>query len=181
MHKLRLLIFTIAILLSTACAPKEEAVISIGDIKITKAEFEKEFKKLNSSKPDSIEARKEFIDNIINRKLILKEAESKNLDKDPAFLDEVQDFWEQSLLKLVIDRKAKELFMNIKINENEVNDFYNANKEKFENKPLSDVYGEVRLILFKKKQQDAVAEWIDSLKKEANVKVNYKLLGLEGK
>jgi len=181
MYRLRLVFFTIIILLSAACEKQEEPVISFDGIKITKSEFEKEFKKLNSSKPDTKEARKEFIDNIVNRKLILKEAETKNLDKDPAFLDEVQDFWEQSLLKIVIDRKAKELFMNIKISENEINDFYNANKEKFENKPLSDVYGEVRLILFKKKQQDAVTEWIDSLKKEANVKVNYKLLGLEGK
>lgn len=181
MHKSRLLLFAVIILFGMSCAPKEETAISIDGIKITKAEFEKDFQKFNLSKPDTKEARKEFVDNIVNRKLILKEAEDTNLDKDPAFLDDVQDFWEQSLLKLAVDKKAKQLFMNIKINDKDIDDFYNANKDKFANKPLSDVYGEIRLILFKKKQQDAVNSWLDSLKKKANVKVNYKLLGLEGK
>jgi hypothetical protein len=164
-----------------SCAPKEKIAISIDGIKITKAEFERDFQKFNLSKPDTAEARKEFVDNIVNRKLILKEAETTNLDKDPAFLEDVQDFWEQSLLKLTVDKKAKQLFMNIKIDDKEIGDFYNANKDKFDNKPIADVYGEIRLILFKKKQQDAVNGWLESLKKKANVKVDYKLLGLEEK
>ncbi len=179
MRNTKLLFIALIILLAISCAPKEEVAISIDGIKITKAEFERDFQKFNFSKPDTKEARKEFIDNIVNRKLILKEAEEANLDKDPAFLDDVQDFWEQSLLKLAVDKKAKQLFMSIKINDKEINDFYNANKDKYGDKPLSDVYGEIRLILFKKKQQDAVNAWLDSLKKKANVKINYKLLGLE--
>lgn len=179
MHKSRLLLFAIVILSSMSCASKEETAISIDGIKITKSEFERDFQKFNLSKPDTKEARKEFIDNIVNRKLILKEAETTNLDKDPAFLEDVQDFWEQSLLKLAVDKKAKQLFMNIKINDKEIEDFYNANKDKFGDKSMADVYGEMRLILFKKKQQDAVTDWLDVLKKNANVKVNYKLLGLE--
>jgi len=171
----------VVILLSASCAPKEETAVSIDSIKITKAEFEKDFQKFNLSKPDTSAARKEFIESLVNRKLILKEAETTNLDKDPAFLEDVQDFWEQSLLKLVVDKKAKQLFMTIKINDKEIDDFYNANKDKFGDKPMSDVYGEVRLILFKKKQQDAVTVWLDALRKNANVKVNYKLLGLENK
>jgi hypothetical protein len=181
MYKIRLILSMVVILLSVSCAPKEKTAISIDGIKITKAEFEKDFEKFNFSKPDTTTARKEFVDNIVNRKLILKEAETTNLDKDPAFLEDVQDFWEQSLLKIAVDKKAKQLFMNIKIEDKEIDDFYNANKDKFENKPISDVYGEIRLILFKKKQQDAVTEWIDSLKNKANVKVDYKLLGLEQK
>jgi len=169
----------VIILLSLACAQKEEPAISIGQIKITKSEFEKDFAKFNLSKPDTKEARREFLDNLINRKLILREAENRGLDKDASFLEDVQDFWEQALLKRAVDKKAKELFLNIKIDDNEINDFYNTNKDKFQGKTLEDVYPEIRLVLFKQKQQKAVEDWMSSLKTQANVKINYKELGLE--
>ncbi|MCK9613898.1 MAG: SurA N-terminal domain-containing protein [Candidatus Omnitrophica bacterium] len=179
MRKLKFLSFLIIILLGASCAPKEEAVITIGPIKITKAEFERDFAKFNWSKPDTKEARQEFLDNLINRKLILKEAEARGLDKEKSFLEGVQDFWEQSLLKSAVDKKAKELFLTIKIDDEEIGDFYNTNKDKFSGKTLEDVYPEIRLVLFKEKQKKSVENWMESLKKQANIKINYKALGID--
>ncbi|MDD4183178.1 MAG: hypothetical protein PHT53_05095 [Candidatus Omnitrophica bacterium] len=176
--RIKFLLLSIIILLSVNCVPKEEAVISIGQIKITKAEFEKDFAKFNTSKPDTKEARKEFLDNLINRKLILREAETRGLDKEANFLEDVQDFWEQSLLKRAVDKKSKELFLTIKIGDDEIRDFYNANKDKFSGKTLEDVYPEIRLVLFKEHQKKAVEDWMNLLKKQANVKINYKELGI---
>ncbi|MDD4955864.1 MAG: hypothetical protein PHP17_07510, partial [Candidatus Omnitrophica bacterium] len=116
--------------------------------------------------------------NLINRKLILREAETRGLDKEESFLEDVQDFWEQALLKRAVDKKAKELFINIKIDDTAINDFYNANKDKFQGKTLESVYPEIRLILFKEQQKKAVEDWMNSLKTNANVKINYKELGL---
>lgn len=183
MSKLKFLSFLIIILLGISCAPKEEAVISIGQIKITKAEFERDFAKFNLSKPDTNQARQEFLDNLINRKLILREAENRGLDKEESFLEDVQDFWEQALLKRAVDKKAKELFLTIKIGDDEIRDFYNANKDKFSGKTLEDVYPEIRLVIFKEKQKKSVGDWMSALKKQANIKINYKVLGIieEGK
>lgn len=178
MHKLKFLSFLIVILLGVSCAPKEEAVISIGEIKITKTEFERDFAKFNLSKSDTKEARREFLDNLINRKLILKEAETRGLDKEESFLEDVQDFWEQSLLKRAVDKKSKELFLTINIDDIEIRDFYNTNKDKFSGKTLEDVYPEIRLVLFKEKQKKSVEEWMASLKNQANIKINYKELGI---
>ena len=179
MRKLKFLSFLIIILLGVSCAPKEEAVIAIGPIKITKAEFERDFAKFNLSKADTKETRQEFLDNLINRKLILKEAETRGLDKEKSFLEDVQDFWEQSLLKRAVDKKAKELFLTIKIEDDEIRDFYNTNKDKFSGKVFEDVYPEIRLVLFKEKQKKAVEDWMESLKNQANIKINYKELGLD--
>jgi len=178
MRRLNWILFISIILLGLACAQKEEPVVSIGTIKITKAEFEKDFAKFNLSKPDTAQARQEFLDNLINRKLILREAETRGLDKEANFLEDVQDFWEQSLLKRAVDKKSKELFLTIKIGDDEIRDFYNANKDKFPGKTLEDVYPEIRLVLFKEHQKKAVEDWMDLLKKQANVKINYKELGI---
>jgi len=180
MNKVKFILLLIIIFLGINCAQnKDEPVVSIGTIKITKSEFEKDFAKFNTSKPDTKEARREFLDNLINRKLILREAENRGLDKEESFLEDVQDFWEQALLKRAVDKKAKELFLNIKIDDSEIKDFYDANKDKFQGKALEDVYPEIRLVLFKQKQQKAVEDWMSSLKTQANVKINYKELGLE--
>jgi hypothetical protein len=177
-RKKRILFFCIFVL-ACGCAPKEETVISINGIKETKQDFEKAFEKFNFGKPDTKEARKEFIDNFVNRKLLFLEAERTGLNKDPQFLQDVQDFWEQSLLKLVVDRKAKELFMNIRISDNEVQEFFNSHKEKYPGKNFEDVYPEIRLLLFKEKQQKAVGDWLSGLKQKSNLKINYRLLGLQ--
>ncbi len=180
MNKAKILLLLMVILLGINCAQSnEEPVISIGPIKITKNEFEKDFAKFNLSKPDTQEARQEFLDNLINRKLILKEAEARGLDKEESFLEDVQDFWEQALLKRAVDKKAKELFLTIKVGDDEIKDFYDANKDKFSGKTFEDVYPEIRLIIFKQKQKKAVEDWMDSLEKQANVKINYKDLGIE--
>ncbi|MCK9573869.1 MAG: SurA N-terminal domain-containing protein [Candidatus Omnitrophica bacterium] len=178
MNRVKFLLLSIIILLSINCAQKEEAVVSIGDIKITKAEFERDFAKFNLSKPDTKAARKEFLDNLINRKLILKEAETRGLDKEESFLEDVQDFWEQSLLKIAVDKKARELFLTIKIDDAEIMDFYNKNKDKFSGKTLEDAYPEIRLVLFKERQRKSVEDWMESLKTKATIKVNYKTLGI---
>lgn len=179
MHKLKFLSFLIIILLGVSCAPKEKAVIVIGPIKITKTEFERDFAKFNLSKPDTSQARQEFLDNLINRKLILKEAENRGLDKEKSFLEDVQDFWEQSLLKRAVDTKSKELFLTIRIGDEEITQFYNANKDNFSGKAFDDVYPEIRLVLFKEQQKKSVEDWMNSLKTQANVKINYKELGIE--
>jgi hypothetical protein len=180
MNKLKFILLPVIIFLSINCAQNnEETVISIGPIKITKSEFEKDFAKFNLAKPDTKAARQEFLDNLINRKLILKEAETRGLDKEESFLEDVQDFWEQALLKRAVDKKAKELFLTIKIDDDEIRDFYNANKDKFSGKTIEDAYPEIRLGLFKEKQKKAVEDWMDSLKNQANIKIDYKELGLE--
>lgn len=179
MCKKQLAFIAIMILLGISCASREEIVISMGEITITKSEFEKEFKKFNLSKLDTEETRKEFLKSLINRKLILREAEEKKLDKDPAFLEAVQDFWEQALLKLSADKKSRELFITIKVDDSEIVNFYNANKDRFAGKTLDEAYPEIRLDIFKEKQNKAVLEWMDALKKKANIKINYKALGIE--
>ena len=156
---------------------KEKTAIKIGRIDVTAQEFEEAFN--SSSVQENSSARKEFLDTFISRKLILKEAEREGLDKDPEFLRDVQLFWEQSLLKLMLSRKMKELSMDIKVREDEIRDYYSMHKdEEFSGKSLSEVHDKIKWLLFHQKQKQVLQDWIDSLKKKTRIDVDYKALNI---
>ena len=46
--------------------------------------------------------------------MVLQEAVSEGLDKDPQFLKEVEHFWQQALAKLVMEKKTKEALSALK-------------------------------------------------------------------
>lgn len=184
MRKFIFVIFMIpVILLSTGWSwfNKKKPAIIINNISITSQEFEESFK-ISPFAKKGISSRKEFLDNLITKKLILEKAEEMGLDKDSDFLKDVQIFWEQSLLKLVLSRKINQLSTLIKVNDEEVDNYYRQNKEKlFMGKALPDVYSRIKWLLFKKKQAQAIRGWVSSLRKNAKIKIDYKMLGIKEK
>lgn len=88
---------------------KKEIVAKINNFEITKDRFELEFKESVYGRQDTLQSRKEFLDNLIDRKLILQDAQAKGLDKEQGFLRMIERFWEQALLKIALDRKTAEI------------------------------------------------------------------------
>ncbi len=169
----------ITLIAGAGCAKKEKPALTIGSIEVTAPEFEKA---LASSRfiGGGKKERKEFLDTFISRKLMLKEAEQRGLDKDPSFLDDIQMFWEQSLLRKVIAYKARELSSSVNVSDGEVRAYYDTHKgEDFGGKELSLVYNEIKRILFKEKQAKALEEWAEGLRKDASITIDNKLLGIE--
>lgn len=110
----RYLIITLAMLMIAGCkcqAKDKQVLARINNYEITKQEFEEEFKNSGFSISDTEESRKSFLDNLINRKLVLQEAQRQGVDKDSAFLKSIERFWEQSLLKVMLDKKSKDISM----------------------------------------------------------------------
>jgi len=161
------------------CAKKEASVIRIGTIEVTAKEFEQAFgmSRYFSSDPN---AKKMFLDIFITRKLMLREAENLGLDKDPSFLQSIQLFWEQSLLKVVLAHQANEIAMHTKVTDVEIKEFYANNKEKhFANtKDVSEVYGHIRWILLNEKNRRLMQRWVEGLRKKTTIFVDEKKLGI---
>jgi len=91
----------------------KDVVVSVNDYKITRSEFEAEFKASPYRSADTPESRKTFLNSLIDRKLILQYAQQKGLDKEQGFLKSIEKFWEQSLLKIALDKKTKEIASRI--------------------------------------------------------------------
>jgi hypothetical protein len=156
----------------------KEIVLKINNYEMTKDEFESAFKDSIYAKVDTPEARKEFLDNLINKKLILQDAEAKNIDKEEDFLRSVEKFWEQSLLKLALERKTKEISGLNQVSDQEIKERYKEiEKNSLNNKrDYQDMYQEIKWQLTREKQSKAMDEWLTNLKNKANIEYNKDIL-----
>ncbi len=81
-----------------------EPYLAINDRVISKAEFEKMMRK----KPPHLN-RKLFIEAIIDRQLLIQEALKMKINKEESFRRSVQNFYEQSLINVLLDRKLNSI------------------------------------------------------------------------
>ncbi|MBR8462046.1 peptidyl-prolyl cis-trans isomerase [Campylobacter sp. faydin G-24] len=76
--------------------------------------------------------KKRVIDDLINRKLLLKDAKASGVEKDAEYSKAI-DMARESI---TLDLYMKKIFDSIKVSDNELKDFYNKNKDRF-NQPAS--------------------------------------------
>ena len=177
MKRLSALLF-VALLLC-GCSPEtDKTVITIDTIKIKAGEFEEAYRNARMASSYDL-SRKDFLGMFVTRKLMLKEGEALGLDKDPHFLENLQVFWEQALLKFVLARKANELAVICRVSDDEIEKYYQSHKDTdFAGKELPEVSGQIRNLLFRIKHQNEMKRWTDSLKRKASVTIDYKRLGI---
>jgi transcription initiation factor TFIIIB Brf1 subunit/transcription initiation factor TFIIB len=175
-----ILLFGFSILGFSGCSnkPKEgEVLVRVNQYEITKQEFEEEFKASSFSRIDTLKSRKEFLDNLITRKLILQEAQRKGLDKDRSFLKVIERFWEQSLLKISLDKKTKEIARSVDVSQKEIEERYKKLVAEGRcDKPYDQMFDFIKWELVRSKGSQQMSEWVAALRKGANVEVNEGLL-----
>ncbi len=130
----KIVLVIIAISLLFACAKKEAKkayLAKVGNIIITQAEFEKEFKKLPEFAQEMFEGvsgREKFLDGLIKKELLYQEAVKKGLDKDSDYQKKLNDFKKLTLINLLLE---KEIESKVKVTDQEVKDYYDKHKEEF--------------------------------------------------
>ncbi|MBT4262707.1 MAG: hypothetical protein HN945_05850 [Deltaproteobacteria bacterium] len=82
-----------------------DCAIKINDKMISKVDFEK----LYAHRSYHMNDKKEFAQNLITKELFIQEAQKLNLHQEDQFRLSVQSFYEQSLIRVLMDRKAKSL------------------------------------------------------------------------
>lgn len=179
MKKCLMFVFLVIFFAGCTKAPSDEkmVMVKIHNYEITKDEFEQEFRDSYFSRNDTLEARKEFLDNLVNRKLILQEAQKKGMDKDEKFLKLIEKFWEQSLLRVALEQKARENAGRIFVSDKAVEEVYQSMvKEKKITKPYAEVYNQIKWEITKLMEAQAMAKWVAELRKGAEVRIKYNLL-----
>ncbi len=161
-----------------SCAKRERTAIEIGKISVSAEEFNRAFKKSPYQK-ESGKGRRQFLDRIIDKKLILSEAENLGLNKDPHLLQDLQLFWEQALLKLTLEYKSRELLSSIKIGDEEMERYFKENiQPQYSSKTFSEMKEAIKKILAREKQNELILEWIESLRNKAAIHIDYDQLGI---
>lgn len=101
-----------------------EAAIIVND-KVISVE---EFNKLYSSRSSGAEDRLDSINSLITKELLIQESKKEGIDKEEPFRRSIQNFYEQSLIKLLMDRKCA--CLNITVTDDELNRYIASLGEK---------------------------------------------------
>lgn len=178
MKKYILFLFLFAFILGCDSQNKGKIIlIKVNDYQITKEEFEQEFADSAYSQNDTPESRKDFLNTLVNRKLILQDAQRAGLDKKKDFLKVIQRFWEQSLLKLELDKKSKEFAGLAMVNDKEIEAAYKVMQQQNKaDKPYEQMYKQIKWELTRQKESQLMDKWIDELRNKADMKINDDLL-----
>lgn len=178
MKRMLYLALMCCLMAGSGCGAKQEAAITIDHIQITAEEFEEAFK-MSRFAAMGQKGREAFLQNYVSRKLMLKEAERLGLDKDPQFLGDIQFFWEKALLKSIVSRKSEEVVLDVTVSNQEIRQYYQKHREnRFTDKKLPEVRDQIQWLLLQEKQSQAIAAWADSLRVKADIKINFKRLGM---
>jgi hypothetical protein len=180
MKQMSLLILIVAFAVG-GCAkqkPPEEVIAKVNNYQIYLSEFEEGFAASPyASRTDKLLARQEFLSSLIDRKLILQDAQKRNIDKEKEFLKSIERFWEQSLLTVALGNKTVELSRGVKVREQDVRKIYDEMvRDGITTKTFEEIYPQIKWQAQKQQESARLNEWIDGLRVGSMIEINEDLL-----
>ena len=181
-RKLLLLMLPLFLILAVSGCGKKQApeekklVAKINNCEISVEDFQGDASLILSKKyltGDPEKAKEELLDEIIIKKILLQEAQAKNFDKNKAFMKEIERYWEQALLKLLIKEKMQELLQKMSVKDDEIAKEYERMKleEGKSVEPFEKALPMIRSDIKRKKTAEAFSQWILTLKERAKVEI----------
>ncbi len=168
------------LIFTCGCAKQrpQDTAVRVNDFVMSAKEFGQVFESSGYSAGE--EDKEGFLEDLINRRLILQEAERQGLDKQREFLREIERFWEKTLLKNIINRKSKEFTTRVAVNEDEIRSRYDEMVDKrLIRTSYKQAYDQIKWQLLQDKQRKAFDAWLEGLREKARIEVNKGSLGIK--
>jgi AAA15 family ATPase/GTPase len=157
----------------------QDIAIQVNNRKISLAEFNEQLKFEVYADPEidlTQDSRAAFIDYLIQKELMIQEAVRLDLDRKEEFVRTIQTYWESTLIRQLMDLKTEEFKKKILVTENEIDDYYEENKDWFDGVPTAEVREQIARKLTSRKLSARMEEWIDSLRQNAEIIVDPQLI-----
>lgn len=155
----------------------KDIVVKVNSYEISRAEFEQEFKDSSFGREDTAQSRREFLNNLIERILIVQDAQKSGLENDPQFLKMVEKFWIQSLLKLALEKKTKDFAGVSFVSDKAIEEAYQLMlKEGKTTKPPEEMYQQIKWSLMMAKESQMMNDWLGQLHENADIRINKDLI-----
>jgi len=87
----------------------DEPVLIVNDRTISK----KEYGQPVADRMDKSETEGDYLESVITRELLIQEAKRQGIDKEEKFRQSIQSFYEQSLVKILMDRQYEKLKVDL--------------------------------------------------------------------
>ncbi len=113
--------------------PDDKVLAKINNYDLTVADFKYEGGLTLANKyfsDDPEKAKEDMLDELITKKVLMQEAQREGLDKEKAFMLEIEKYWEQALVKFLMKDKAAELRQAISVDDAEMAIEYKKMKRK---------------------------------------------------
>jgi hypothetical protein len=182
-HRSQVIAFCCVVIFSliAGCSPCDnnagnKIVAQINKYKMTAGDLKYEFRNASHNEAERIKTengRKQYLEGLIEKEVLLQEAQRQGIDREKDFMKSIENYWEQALLRILIERKSREISGMTHVYDNEIEEYY---KSSGENAPFLKVKNEIRDAIKQKKEADAMDAWIDELKKNSCIKVNEEVL-----
>jgi hypothetical protein len=117
---LALLLLLVAVCGCAEKGPKREVIATIGDYSLYKEDFLSELSLYPPEYRNNI-PKEQLLNDIIEKKVLLLEARRQGLDRNPEFMKMIERFWEQSLLRSLLNKKSEEILSSIPQSEKDRN------------------------------------------------------------
>lgn len=124
----------------------------------------------------SLESYRQIIKMIAVQKIVDDWAKENGVTQKDDVKHDFQHLVEEVSLDNLVDKVHKDQLSPEKIDKLEIQKYYDANKDKYKDKPFSEVEDEIRNILAAEADKNFFPEYIEKLKKESALNVNYDLL-----
>ena len=114
---------------------KKKVVAKINNVALTVEDFKGEANPLlmkKYSSYSSLKQKDQVLEELITKEILLQEAQRLNLDKQKSFMKEIEGYWEQALMKSLINRKLQEFSPLIQVNSQDILEEYNRLKRRIQ-------------------------------------------------
>ncbi len=149
---------------------KSDIVVRVNDRNITADEFRyalgESYKK--GIAPLTKAEKGDLLDQMIKKELLIQEAKRRNLDQDEDFRRTIETYWEQTLIRNLLDQAGEELCGKIHVSKEDISDF------KKEQGVAAMSEKEIEEELFERKKTEALKRWLERMKRSASIEINRK-------
>jgi hypothetical protein len=179
------LLFTIILtILFSGCSKEKNAgekfVATVNKEIVSLKNFQRDLAvkaKQNPSYRVNEETVQEQLNSSIDRKLMVQEAMKMGLASHEDFVRTIQIFWEQTLIRELIEAKNHEWKESLFVTEEEVRSYYEGiNSASVKLPPLEAIYDQIKKAKLAQKRTDALEEWLSEVRSNAIININDDLL-----
>jgi len=165
---------------SRGTTDKGEVVATVNKEPVRREDFQIEMAlraKQNPSYSLTAQTIDEQMNTIIDRRLMIQEAMKMGLAGNRDFVRTIQTFWEQTLIRELIEAKNKEWENRLFVTGEEIRKHYDTiKKDVYDLPPMEAIQDRLKKDILQQKKTEALEAWLKEVREKAVIEVNRKLL-----
>jgi len=152
----------------------QQPALVINDLTLSASELQQEQALAAATsrepRPGAAGEEPEWLGRLIERELLVQEAQRLGLDRQPAFMRTIERFWKEALIKQLLDRKAREINAQVHVYEPDIEAFSQQFPQEFEAR--DDMERAIRT----HKQAEAMDQWVAQLKARSRIVIDHEAI-----